>query len=159
MTLAIDLRRDGDAAPGSAALDADAILAHDIGAAVKYLLDNGADPDNLFIAGASIGANLALHYAVTDPRIQAVILLSPGEDYRGVRVMPALDDYTQRPLLIMASEGDSYSAATARKMQEAAESQCELRIYPGSAHGTDILNAAGNATGQIFLWLEPIVQR
>ncbi len=163
MVLAIDLRGYGDAAaeaPGAArdpdAFPADAILGQDLGPSIDYLIDNGADPENLVIGGASIGANLALRYAGTDPRIQAAVLLSPGEEYRGVTVLPELAAYAQRPLMILAAEGDNYSAATARKMKNEAKNYCELRLYPGSAHGTSILNTSGEAAGQILLWLEPI---
>ncbi len=160
--LAIDLPALGGAAASSGGLrepTSSEATNRDLGAAIQYLLDTGADPDNLIIAGASLGANIAINYAVADPRVQAVIALSPGEDYRGVRVLPATAELTRRPLLIMATEGDSYSAATARKMHAASENQCELRIYPGSAHGTDILDAISNSSGQIFLWLDPIVER
>jgi pimeloyl-ACP methyl ester carboxylesterase len=165
MTLAIDLRGHGDARAAGANVVATApeslvndILEHDIGSAIDYLVDNGADPDNLVLVGASVGANLALAYASVDTRIQAVVLLSPGEEYRGVAVMPALDAYSHRPLMILATEGDSYSAQTAREMKSAAQSYCELRMYRGTAHGTDILVTIQSAINQIFLWLEPIIE-
>lgn len=166
MVLAIDLRGYGDAvseAPGAArdpnSFPADAIVGQDLGPAIDYLIDNGADPANLAIGGASIGANLALRYAGTDPRIQAAVLLSPGEEYRGVTVLPELTAYAKRPLMILATEGDNYSAATARKMKNTAQNYCELRLYPGSAHGTDILNTSAETAAQILLWLEPITGR
>ncbi len=118
----------------------------------------GADADDLGLVGASIGANLALSYAQGDPQIQAIVLLSPGEAYKGLKILPVMKDYRRRPVLILAAEGDSHSAATARKLKRAARDYCEVRIYPGTAHGTDLLAAARNAPGQIFLWLEPILR-
>lgn len=168
MTLAIDLRGHGDTpssstshsqSVASADVPVDSIIEHDIGPALQYLLDKGADPDNLFIVGASLGANLALRYAVNDPRVQAVVMLSPGDEYRGVTVMPEFEAFTKRPSLILATEGDHYSASTSRKLHAASEYYCELRLYPGSAHGTGILEMVESSTSQIFLWLDPIVKR
>lgn len=130
----------------------------DIAAAKKVLLEAGASPENIAIVGASIGANLALLYAVGDPQIQAVVLLSPGEEYRGLASEPPMKIFRERPVLVMAAEGDTYSAASSAKLKELSPGFSELRIYPGSAHGTDLLDAQADATGQILLWLEAILR-
>ena len=161
MVLAVDLRANGDAGSRRSSADtypADARVRLDLPATLRYLVDRGADPDNLAIAGASLGANLALKFAARHPEIQAVIMLSPGENYRGVAALPELEIYVRRPLLLMSSEGDSYSASTARKMQSLAdENYCELRMYRGSSHGTDLLSAIPGTSGEILAWLEPIL--
>jgi dienelactone hydrolase len=165
LALAIDMRGHGDSTTRngektsykSFATDDWLGVVNDIAAAKQALLDAGADPDNIAVAGASIGANLALRYATIDPTIQAVVLLSPGKDYHGVTVEDAMAKLDQRPVLLMDSIGDSYSADTANALKTIAKGHCELHEYPGAAHGTDLLDTNENATGQILLWLSAII--
>ena len=137
--------------------DWEAALA-DIAAAKEALLNAGVDPENIAIAGASIGANLALTFAKDDPQIQAVVLVSPGETYRGIEIVSVMEHFRERPVLILATEGDTYSAASSAKLMETAPGFSELRMHPGSAHGTDLLDAHPGAAGQILFWLEAIFE-
>lgn len=129
----------------------------DIHAAHLALLEHGADPDNLALIGAGIGGNLALHYAVRDERIQAVVLVSPGLDFHGVTTGPELDAYGKRPSLLVTAKGDSYSAMSGLTLREQAPGFCELREYEGAAHGHDLLDNAEGATAQILFWLKAII--
>jgi len=131
----------------------------DIGEAKKALIARGVSPREIGIVGASIGANLATRYAASDPDIAALVLLSPGESYRDVQLLPAIDGYGERPILAMAAEGDSYAAETARAVKDRAADHCEVRLYKGTAHGTDLLAAHGAASGQILLWLSQILHK
>jgi len=165
LTLAIDLRGHGDSTARSGekvsykSFAAEDWLAavDDIAAAQKALVDAGADPDNIAVAGASIGANLALRYAAAGADVQAVVLVSPGKDYRGVTVEDAIAKLGQRPVLLMDSIGDSYSADTCNALKARAAGHCELHEYPGAAHGTDLLDENENAAGQILLWLGAVI--
>lgn len=130
----------------------------DIAAAKETLLSAGVDPENIAIVGASIGANLALTFAKGDPQIQAVVLVSPGETYRGVEILSVMEHFHKRPVLILATEGDTYSAASGTRLQELAPGFSELRMHPGSAHGTDLLDAHPGAAGQILFWLQAIFE-
>jgi len=130
---------------------------YDIRAAKTFLLEKGADPDNLGIVGASIGANLALQYAVRDEDIQAVVMLSPGLEYKGVGTLDEIVAYGKRPSMLVTTKGDSYSASSCATLKAAAPGFCELREYSGSAHGTDILAAFPLSVDQVLLWLESII--
>ena len=50
-------------------------------------------PTAIGIAGASIGANLALLDAADDPGVMSIALLSPGLDYKGLRTEAAMKKY------------------------------------------------------------------
>ena len=166
MTLAYDIRghgdsqnRSGEAVGFRSFKQSDwASAVADIEAAKEALLVAGADPDNIAIAGASIGANLALIYAKDDPQIQAVVLLSPGEAYRGLEIVSVMAHFRTRPVLIISAEGDTYAASSSAKLKEAAPGFCELRMFPGSAHGTDLLDAHDDMPGQILFWLGAIFE-
>lgn len=129
----------------------------DIAAAKQALLDAGSDADNFAVIGASIGANLALRYATVDPDIQAVGMISPGLDYRGVTVEEPFKQLKTRPVLLMDSIGDAYSADTCVALEKLAPGHCDLHEYAGAAHGTDLLDTNENAIGQILQWLSPII--
>lgn len=132
-------------------------ITNDIGAAHQCLLDNGADPANMAIVGASIGANLALRYGLLHADIPAIVMISPGLDYKGVETPQAIKELGKRPVLLVTSQGDSYSASSCTTLKQAASGLCELREYAGSAHGTNLLDASPNAGDDILLWLKPII--
>jgi alpha-beta hydrolase superfamily lysophospholipase len=163
--IAMDLRGHGDSAQqasgrmtyrGFKREDWLAAL-QDIDAAKRVLLERGADLDNLAIAGASIGANLALHYALAHPDIQSVVMLSPGLDYHGVTTESEIALAAKIPVLLMTAKGDAYSATTCGALKQSAGGLCELREYDGSAHGTDLFATSSQSMDQILLWLKPIL--
>ncbi|HIJ64852.1 MAG TPA: alpha/beta fold hydrolase [Candidatus Hydrogenedentes bacterium] len=131
---------------------------NDIAAAKHMLLSEGADPDNLAVVGASIGANLALNYAVADGDIQAVVLVSAGLDYQGIATEAAMQVYgRERPALLIVARDDAYAAESCRALQAASPGFCELREYPGAAHGTNLLDASDGAVDQVLHWLDAVI--
>ena len=129
----------------------------DVDAARRFMGQRGVNLADTVIAGASIGANLALAYAAEHSDVPAVVLLSPGLDYKGIRTAEAIVAYGNRPVLLMTSEGDSYSVSSCAELDRAAKGLCELRQYPGATHGTPLLDASDSARQQILLWLKPII--
>lgn len=105
----------------------------DVKAAKEFLINQGISK-NIAIIGASIGANTALSYAAMDSSIQTIILLSPGLDYRGVKTEETIKQF-KNPILIVAAEGDSYSADSSRALNLLSKNSV-LKIYQGSEHGT-----------------------
>jgi len=150
--LAIDLRGHGESlAPGGRHIgvddlqDADyAAMLKDVAAADQFLSTQpGVDSDRIGIIGASIGANLAIMYLAGDRRVRTAVCLSPGLDFRGLRPMEFMKQVDKRPLYLIASKGDDYSAKTADALSQAGvvEGPKSLRLFDGKAHGTDMLAA------------------
>ena len=52
----------------------------DVETAMRFLAEQGAESESVAVAGASIGANLALQYQAEHSEIKAVVLLSSGVD-------------------------------------------------------------------------------
>jgi len=129
----------------------------DIEAAHQALLKEGANPKDVALVGASIGANLALRYAADNADIPAIVLISPGLDYKGVKTEDAITAFGQRPCLLVTTEGDSYSDSSCTTLKKNASGLCELREYAGSAHGTAIFEASMTPLDDILLWLNPIL--
>lgn len=140
--LAIDLRGHGESTgtlqegetPDYSA------LVRDVTAARRYLASR---PDVLQtrvgIAGASIGANLAVLEAAADPGIASLALLSPSLDYRGLRIEAAMKKYGNRPALIVASDDDPYAMRSGKDLQKAGAGTREIHVLSHAGHGTVML--------------------
>lgn len=105
------------------------------------------------VVGASIGSNMALRMATAESSIRGVVLLSPGLDYRGVTTEDALASYGDRPLLIVASQGDRYAADSARSLTDQAAGEVELVIFEGDDHGVGMFPAEPGLAPRIIDWL------
>lgn len=159
--LAIDLRGHGESTAGpSGKLDYQtfsppehqASIA-DLEAAIVWLGQQGFADDKISLIGASIGANLSLQAAAGHPEITKIILLSPGLDYHGVQTEPfitKLPESTQ--ILLVSSQGDSYSADSLRRLQQLRPAS-QLKLFPGSTHGTDLLDDNSSLLDEISKFL------
>lgn len=111
----------------------------DVEAAKQFLVtQRGINSNNIAIVGASIGANIALKYAVLDPSIKAVVLLSPGLDYKGVRTSEAITKF-KNPIYIAASGKDSIAGSDPQTLCNMINCGDKLKVYQDSnSHGTDM---------------------
>jgi dienelactone hydrolase len=147
--MAIDLRGHGQS-EGSQLYD---LMDNDVDAALVWLMSRPEiTADRIGIAGASIGANLALRGGSRHEQIKAVVMLSPGLDYQGVTALDALARYGRRAVLIVAAERDAYAADSARTLNTQALGQHQLQIYPGSDHGTNIFQAQAGLQPMMLAW-------
>ena len=106
------------------------------------------------VIGASIGSNMALRTGANEPAIKTVALLSPGLDYRRVTTDDAITEYGSRPILIVASEEDSYAADSSRTLAELAQGEAVLQLYKGAGHGTNMFGAEPELTQLLLDWLD-----
>jgi len=118
-------------------------------AAMKSVLENqGANVKRTGIIGASIGANIAYNYAITEPDVKTVVLLSPGLEYRGI----VIDTSTLgRPFLVVASQDDNYSAATAQEFKM--NTNANVKMYEDAGHATNMFSKKDLAP-TILSWLQ-----
>ncbi|MED5370826.1 MAG: alpha/beta fold hydrolase [Myxococcota bacterium] len=155
-TLAVDLRKHGANLPegsGRPELSPEdfAGMKQDVQAAVAHLRKEGFT--DIQLIGASIGANLALQVAAEDAEIRSVILLSPGLDYKGVTSEEAMAAYGERPILIVVSKDDRYSAKSGLVLDSKAKGVHELVIYDAAGHGTKMLNKEPELEPKVISWV------
>jgi dienelactone hydrolase len=156
--LAIDLRGHGasgtsaDASRGTAEELARGAL--DVQAARAYLATRPDIADRVGIAGASIGANLAIAVASNDRTIRSLALLSPGLDYRGVRTEAAMKKYNERPALIVASQEDAYAVRSARQLAVTGSGTREVKILADAGHGTVMLSRSPDLAAALVDWFQ-----
>jgi pimeloyl-ACP methyl ester carboxylesterase len=155
-TLAIDLRGHGESKAGprgredfQSALNARRAwpsAEEDLRAAVREIR-RVAPASPVGMIGASIGANLASVVFQEDRRIAWLVLLSPGIEYRDVRL--ALPP--RGPVAVAASPADAYAFASARAL--AAQSP-NVKFFKGSTgHGVQMFADARFAS-RILAWIE-----
>jgi dienelactone hydrolase len=147
--LAIDLRGHGEtlnpqgrSVPLLMLREADyQAMLNDVAAACAYIAQQPAvNGERLAVIGASIGANLAIMYAGTDPNVRTAICLSPGLDYYGLKPADYLAAYGKRALYLIAATGDKYASDSCEKL--AAQAQADpvsFRKFEGKGHGTELL--------------------
>jgi pimeloyl-ACP methyl ester carboxylesterase len=152
--LALDLRGHG----GSAGSFADGLapMQQDVEAALTWLK---ARPDvssgRVGIAGASLGAALAVNAAASDAAVRSLALLSPGGEYRGVRCEASMRKFADRggSAMLVASSGDPYALRTARQFSSMGSGLRDLRIVDGStAHGVRLLEASPDLLPGLVDW-------
>jgi pimeloyl-ACP methyl ester carboxylesterase len=103
-------------------------------------------------AGASIGANLAVLDAADDPDVKSIALLSPGMEYRGLRIEPAMKKFGPRAALLVSSTKDPYSWRSVRQLALIGPGNREVRLSESIAHGTTLLSRDGELIAALVDW-------
>lgn len=136
--LAIDFRRGGGptGGDGSGQGESYADLVFDAEAARAYL---SARPDiiasRIGMAGASLGANVAVLAAANDPTVRSLALLSVSLEYRGLKIEQPMVKFGSRPALLVSSSEDYYALRSARTLVTAGDGPRELRVLSDAGHG------------------------
>ncbi len=137
--LAIDQRGAGRSikGPGPNGAGAPWNTGNDIAAAIKFL--HTSKP--IGIAGASYGANNALLYAAAHQnQVSTLLLLSPGEDYNGLKAVPPARIY-HGSVFIMYGKSDKIVGNGPEEIAKTLPGKNHiLAPVDGSEHGTDLLN-------------------
>jgi hypothetical protein len=153
--LAVDFRPVAIAGPDSAdgVSNPYASLLLDAEAARAYL---GARPEvnpaRIGMAGASLGANVAVLVAANDPSVRSLALLSVSLDYRGLKLEQALKKYASRPALLVASSEDPLALRSARQAVTMGEGPRELRVLSGAGHGSVMLAREPDLAAALVDW-------
>jgi dienelactone hydrolase len=143
--LAIDFRNGGDADAASLELD--------VRAAKAFLRERPeVIPSSLGIAGASIGANMAVIDAADDPTVQSIALLSPGLDYRGLRTEAAMKKFGGRAAFLVSSTKDPYAWRSVKTLTEIGTGSREVRLSDALAHGTVLLQRDPDLVAALVDW-------
>jgi dienelactone hydrolase len=140
--LAVDFRQVAIADPQSddGAGSPYAALVLDAEAARAYLAARPeVNPARIGMAGASLGANVAVLEAGNDPSVRSLALLSVSLDYRGLKLEQGLKKFASRPALLVASSEDPFALRSARQAVTMGDGPRELRVLSGAGHGSVML--------------------
>ena len=107
----------------------------DIAAVLAHLREQEhLRPRAIVLIGSSIGSSAVIRAAASDPGVRAIVALSPVRAYRGLDVIVAATQLADRSILVMAAEGETASADTARDLARIVP-DAELVLVPGDRHG------------------------
>lgn len=112
-------------------------------AALRYLERRGTAQERVILAGASIGANIALYAARRAERVPLVVLLSPGYNYQGVRLAPALKSF-DRPVIAAAAPDDRYSYKTVGWLGPLLRDRRSRVLRAKTGHGAEMFRGGKN---------------
>lgn len=159
--LAIDMRGHGASTEGEAGAKLDweqfdtaewEKVAADVAAAQDQLVQRGAD-DRCVLVGSSIGSSGVLLAAARRPdRARALVLLSPGLAYRGVKTPDAARAVSVPVLIVHSQEGGAADAAGALSgIWNGATPPVPVEVIadPGDAHGMKIVAADPAILGRV----------
>jgi len=116
-----------------------------------------ADFGRVILIGASIGSSAALVYAADHPEIAALVMLSPGLNYRGIQTEPAMRCYGNRPVYLAAGSRDEASALAVETLyalvKDSPPGVRRSAITANDRHGTDLFDVEPGIKVEIVSWL------
>jgi dienelactone hydrolase len=118
------------------------------------------DRKHIALIGESFGANIVLRYAAINEDIAAVVVLSPGLTYRGVRTDDIISQVSHAPLRIFVSQYDPFAYESSKRLVEIQKevglnpATNTLTICTGNLHGSDMLRGVRNLPQIIIAWLK-----
>ena len=135
----------------------------DVETAMRFLAGQGAESESVAVTGASIGANLALQYQAEHSEIKAVVLLSSGVVYKGIKTEPlAIRVLPEQAVFLAGAKGDVRSSgASCADMASVLFNilparNKKLKVFDGPEHGTDLFVTHPELMDEIVNWLVEI---
>ncbi|MEX2144760.1 MAG: alpha/beta fold hydrolase [Candidatus Spechtbacterales bacterium] len=129
----------------------------DVVAAREFFLEKGVVFENIFIGGASIGANLAIQYLAENPKAKAGFALSPGYNYYGIQTLPFMERLSgDQSVFLAASQNDPNVSDSYKAVEELANigmSKKEVKIFETGGHGTNIFEEHPDLMDELAEWL------
>ncbi len=94
----------------------------DVEAAIDWLqAQPEIDRKHIALIGESFGANIALRYATINEDIAAIVLFSPGINYRGVRTDDMIRQLGHASFHIFVSQYDAFAFESSKHLIEIRE--------------------------------------
>jgi len=131
-------------------------MVEDIFAAKKWLkAQQKVNFKKFALVGAQLGANICLKAMETDKEFLACFCLSPGLNYRGIKIDPSLKKVKDRPLKFVAAKEDGYSIESLKKFKA---SGVTIELFEEDEDlfdiGTELLKSEKKLGGKIVTWLK-----
>jgi dienelactone hydrolase len=134
-------------------------VTYDLKSVIDYVVQKKEiDLARIALLGTSYGSRVAIHGGVQYKASALVLVSLSGEEaLPGKRVRQLLEEYGSRPVLLMTSEkdwGNNFKAAEDNKTYAGwGTGKRDLKIWPGSAHGVDIIEGK-EASAFAIEWLK-----
>jgi pimeloyl-ACP methyl ester carboxylesterase len=127
------------------------LLRRQVALALRFAREQGSV---VHLLGAGLGANLALEAALDSTFVSRIVAVSPGLDYRGVKLTERMAEELPGKVLFIASQEDSYSVHSIEVfVRHAGEEEPGTRFYSNVGHGVWILKRLPESLATIARWL------
>ena len=127
---------------------------NDVVGAINFLKGEGLSSKDIYVGGASIGANLAIEYLSKNQEAPGVFALSPGLNYKGIEIKQSLEDIIKKEkVLLVASKDDTYSEKTVQELSSIVKIPQNIRIFESGGHGTALFEAHPELISEIIEWI------
>jgi pimeloyl-ACP methyl ester carboxylesterase len=133
------------------------LLSKDVDEVIRYFQNSEdypqVDGKTVALIGEKLGSNVAV-YAARDMHdyVKAMILISPGLDYKGIIPSQAIVDYTN-PALLITSQDDLYSYQSTERLYNWLLGPKALQVYKKIGDGSDMLSHRTTLGSQMTDWL------
>jgi len=158
--LAIDLRGHGESTESvkgkldynKFSEDEEKESINDLISASLFLEKEGYPKDRQFLIGASIGANLSFQFLSENPQVKAIVLLSPGLNYRGVILENFKKEGLGEKIFVISALDDEPAYVAGRTLKSWYQDLNYLEL-PSGGHGTNLFNSYPDLYEKILVWL------
>jgi pimeloyl-ACP methyl ester carboxylesterase len=158
--LAIDLRGHGESTESvkgkldynKFSEDEEKESINDLISASLFLEKEGYPKDRQFLIGASIGANLSFQFLSENPQVKAIVLLSPGLNYRGVILENFKKEGLGEKIFVISALDDEPAYIAGRTLKSWYPDLNYLEL-PSGGHGTNLFNSYSDLYEKILIWL------
>ena len=158
--LAIDLRGHGESTESvkgkldynKFSEDEEKESINDLISASLFLEKEGYPKDRQFLIGASIGANLSFQFLSENPQVKAIVLLSPGLNYRGVILENFKKEGLGEKIFVISALDDEPAYVAGRTLKSWYQDLNYLEL-PSGGHGTNLFNSYPDLYEKILFWL------
>lgn len=128
----------------------------DVWSAYVWLAKSGkVDLARFGLVGASVGCTVAMSYAARDKSVDALVCLSPGTKYMGIRSSSHVKKLSDRAVILISSPEERKECEDLKKYDEKAELGVKLGIDgQRDLHGTDMLGKVEGIESEIADYLK-----
>lgn len=110
------------------------------------------DGSKIAVIGEKMGANIATFAGKNNPEVKALILMSPGLEFKGIDASRGLLEY-DNPTLIMSNQDNKESHTQARHLYNWITGPKTLQVYEKIGEGADMIVNQPSVSDQIRDWL------
>ncbi len=117
-------------------------LPKDVLEVINYLKETYSKVDytKIIFVGADLGANTAILAGdKLNPKPVKMVLISPAQSFKGLYIPIVISNYSNTPMLTLASSTDKYFANQAKMLSRFIQSAQILKLYPKGGSGTILL--------------------
>lgn len=129
----------------------------DVNAARDFFRNKDIQLKNIFVGGASIGANLTIQYLAENFEARAGFAISPGYNYKGIITTDLIGNMHGGQALFLAAAKDDPSVPssweTVEELYKMAPGEKEARVFHNGGHGTYIFKEHPELMEELADWM------